>query len=204
MPDAKIESAQQTKDGKNDQRDPQDAPMNRKLTRNRHDVPLVEPVLPQRKRERQHEQSEKGQRRFQHEQNRKVEPNTVPVTVTQNERRPASGNQYHCYSSQIQPRRHEQPTQRHRGCTMANTVKYIGSLMEGEDEVNHVDRQRSPQNALERGAPARLPPGTGLTFVNRLARHSTPARAQNKCDKDEEQNPRREFRKKCARQAQSK
>src|SRR5271165_6002040 len=204
MPDTNIEAAQQTKTGKYDQRDPQDAPMNRKLPRNHCAVPLIAPLLAECKRERQHQQSEKGEGRFQHEQNRKIEPDTVPIGVTQDERLPASSSQHHQHSSQVQPGRHEQPTQRHCGGAMAETVKHIACLMQGKDEIKQVDGKRSPENALESGAPAEPPPSSRRSFADSLARHSTPARAQSKGDKDKEQNPRGEFRKKRSRQAQPK
>src|ERR1700724_3919172 len=45
MTDTDVEAAQQTKTGKNDQRHPQDAPMNRKLGGDGWTVPLIAPLL---------------------------------------------------------------------------------------------------------------------------------------------------------------
>src|SRR5271166_1771937 len=126
------------------------------------------------------EQSEERRRRFQHEHNRKVEPNPVRISVPQDERLPAPGSQYHRDSSQVQPGRHEQPAQRHCGCAMAETVKHVGSLMHRKNEIKQVDGKRSPENALKGGAPASSPPGPHLRLAHRLARNGAPPGAKAK------------------------
>src|ERR1700741_5059739 len=99
MTDADVEAAQHAKTGKDDEGYPEDAPVNRQLRGNCCRVSLIAPLLPQGKCKRQ--QSQKAWRRFQQEQDRKIEPHAVGISVTQNERGSASGEQNEENAAQV-------------------------------------------------------------------------------------------------------
>src|ERR1700719_1362240 len=99
--------------------------MNRQFTGNDSRVRLFAPLPRERKTKTERQQSEKPQSRFEQQQNRKVEPHTVRISVTQDIRRPASGDQNQQQASQIQPGRHKYSSEWLCRCPVAKTVKRI-------------------------------------------------------------------------------
>src|SRR6266436_2658456 len=122
----------------------------------------------------QDQQSEKAQGGFQHEQNREIEPYAVRVSVPEEEGWPVPGNQNHGNAAQVEPRWHEEPTQRYGGGAVAETVKDVGSLMQGKNEIDQINGDGGTEDSLKSGTPAESTPDTRFPFCSGLAGESAP------------------------------
>src|SRR6267154_4713280 len=179
MTDADVEAAQHTKRGEDEQRYPEDAPMGGELGWNGWSMRAITELalLPKGQCEGQDEQSEKAQGRFQYEQNREIEPYAVRVGVPEDEGRPVPGNQNHRNAAQVEPRWHEDPAQRYGGGAVAETVKDVGSRMQGKNEIDQIDGDGGTEDSLKSGTPAESTPDTRFRFSSGLAGENAPTSA---------------------------
>src|SRR5207245_8929952 len=122
----------------------------------------------------QEEQCQKAESRFQHEQNREIEPYAMRIGVPEDEGRPVPGNQNHGNAAQVEPRWHEDPAQRYGGGAVAETVEDVGSLMQGKNEIDHINSDGGAEDSLKSGTPAESTPETRFRFGDGLAGESAP------------------------------
>src|SRR5712692_7667984 len=162
------------------------------------------PLAAKSDEDREREQAEKTKRRFQDEDNRKVKPDAVGIGVPEEESRPASTDEDEHYAAEIEYRRHEQAPEEQRGRAMPEAFESARRLIPGKNKIESINGESRPEDPPKGGTPAWLAPDACIRFCDWLTRERTPARAESKCGKDEEQNARGELREKRASKAQGK
>src|SRR5271165_7679 len=81
---------------------------------------------------------------------------------------------------------------------MSKKTQRVGWLIPREDKVDGIDDQCSKKDTLRETPPAQTTPRSKLRLVCRLFQRRTPAEAENKCRKTEEQKSCRKLGKQCS------
>src|SRR5712692_6329991 len=135
------------------------------------------PLAAKSDEDREREQAEKTKRRFHEEEH---------------------------YAAEIEYRRHEQAPEEQRGRAMPEAFESARRLIPGKNKIENINGESRPEDPPKGGTPAWLAPDACIRFCDWLTTERTPARAESKCGKDEEQNARGELREKRASKAKGK
>jgi hypothetical protein len=130
----------------------------------------------QGKQQGKKQQREKSNGSLQNKYNWIVEPYAVRISVPEDEAGPAGSEHYQPHAAEVQPRRHQQASERNPRRTVAQQIKNVGGLVYRENEIENVNGDGCPKDAEASQFPAQFSPAARLPFVTCLSREVKPTR----------------------------
>ena len=121
--------------------------------------------------------------------------------MTENESRAVRADGKKEQPAKVEPRRHEQPAQRHPSGAVSNEVERVRGLIQRKDEVKAIDDDGRQPHAFSRPLPALAAPGAEFRLAQRSLGEREKAGAQRKGSEGKKQQPGREFREQGTGQA---
>src|SRR5690242_13013537 len=162
MADADVKRAENASASEHQQTHPERAPVQRQLWGDGGTAVCAFRFSRDGNQQREREQKQKGERRLQRENNRKVEPHAMWIAAPENKGGPYAADEHPKHATQIDHGGQKRAAEEKRNGTAPQTVEGVGRLMPGKDKVEHIDDHCRAQNTFERHAPASSPPQLGF------------------------------------------